>query len=129
MPNFIRRNWNRHSKLGKRRKKMRVWRRPTGRDNKMREKRKGYAPSVSIGYKKSDEIRSKIDGKTLILVNNFKDLEKVGKNLAVMGKIGMKKKVELLKRAKEMKLEFWNVNINKFLEVNKNEPFKRVPKP
>ena len=38
---FKRRIWNRYSKLGKKRKKKQVWRRPTGRDNPMREKKRG----------------------------------------------------------------------------------------
>ena len=51
-PKFLRRTWSRYSKLGKQRKKKQIWKAPKGRDNKMREKRKGYPAVVSIGYKK-----------------------------------------------------------------------------
>ena len=60
MKKFLRRTWNRYSKLGKRRKKKQVWRRPTGRDNKMREKRRGYPAVVSLGYRKEKNTRGKI---------------------------------------------------------------------
>lgn len=49
---FKRRTWSRYSKLGRKRKKKQVWRKPTGRDNKMREKRKSYPKVVSTGYEK-----------------------------------------------------------------------------
>jgi len=38
MKKFLRRTWSRYSKLGRKRKKKQKWRKPTGRDNKMREK-------------------------------------------------------------------------------------------
>jgi len=53
MKKFLRRTWNRYTKLGRKRKKKQKWRRPTGRDNKMREKRRGYPKIVSVGYKNS----------------------------------------------------------------------------
>ena len=122
---FVRRIWNRYSKLGKRRKKKQVWRRPTGRDNKMREKRRGYPVVVSIGYQKNKEIKGKIRGKKPIMVNNIKDLEKIKKNeIIILGHMGKKKKIELSKKAKEKGLEIYNLNIKKFLKKNtkkKNE--------
>ena len=69
MRKFLRRTSNRYSKLGRKRKKKQVWRKPKGRDNKMREKRRGYPAVVSIGYKKGKH-------KTQIIINNVKDLEK-----------------------------------------------------
>ncbi|MBD3247626.1 hypothetical protein GF378_03335, partial [Candidatus Pacearchaeota archaeon] len=65
---FIRRMHRRHSKLGKKRKKKQVWRKPTGRDNKMREKRKGYPAVVSVGYRTEKEKRGKINGKERVHV-------------------------------------------------------------
>jgi len=53
---FLRRVWKRHSKLGRGRKKKQVWRKPTGRDNKMRERKKGHPSVVSIGYRSEKKI-------------------------------------------------------------------------
>ncbi|MBU2562652.1 MAG: eL32 family ribosomal protein [Nanoarchaeota archaeon] len=127
MVKFLRRTWGRYSKLGKRRKKKQIWRRPTGRDNKMREKRKGYPSIVSIGYKKDKKLRGKIKGVQPILVKNIRDLDKTKKgDLILVGKVGKKKKIELLKKAKEMKLEIQNVNPVKFLKKNKEKKGEEV---
>ena len=110
---FLRRDWKRHSKLGKKRKKKQTWRRPTGRDNKMREKRKGYPKIVQIGYKKKE---SKVEE---VFVYNLNDLKKVGTGKGkkiFIGKVGGKKRIEIVKKAKEMKITFENLNINKILK-------------
>jgi len=109
---FRRRIWHRHSKLGKKRKKKQVWRKPTGRDNKMREKRRGYPVVVSIGYKKGKSEKTQIK-----LVRNLKDLETVKKGeIVIIGKVGKKKKTEIVKKVKEMKISVQNINIKKFLK-------------
>lgn len=106
---FLRRTCIEVSKLGKRRKKKQKWRRPTGRDNKMREKRRGYPAVVSIGYKKEKILRGKIQGKKPIVVMNLKELEKLNKNEAIIiGKVGKKKRKEILKKAEERKISVYN---------------------
>ena len=125
MVEFVRRIWSRYSKLGKRRKKKQVWRRPTGRDNKMREKRRGYPAVVSIGYQKSKKIKGKIQGKESVIVSNIKDLEKIKKNqIIILGRMGKKKKIEVSKKAKEKGLEIYNLNIKKFLKTTKKNESK-----
>lgn len=113
---FLRRTWSKYSKLGLRRKKKQVWRRPTGRDNKMREKRKGYPAVVSIGHKKAER-------KKQIVIYNIRELEKIGKTKEIIiGNVGKKKCLEIAKRAKEMKIKIRNLNVEKFLkEPEKNE--------
>ncbi|HKZ33994.1 MAG TPA: eL32 family ribosomal protein [Candidatus Nanoarchaeia archaeon] len=111
MMKFLRRNTGFHIRIGKKRKKKQVWRKPTGRDNKMRESRKGRPPLVSIGYKRKKE------KKNILMVYNLQNLENAGKNdILILGKIGRKKKIEILKKALEMKVNFQNVNIEKFLK-------------
>ena len=118
-PTFLRRNWNRLSRLGKKRRKKQVWRSPHGRHNKMREKRKGYPAIVSIGYKQ------KVDDEKKILVNNLRELLNLGKGeVAVLGKVGNKKKIELVKVAKEKGIKIYNLNLKKFdekMEKQKSE--------
>jgi len=117
-PKFVRRRMMAHSRLGRRRKKLQKWARPTGRHNKMREKRKGVPVSVSIGYGSDKKVRGKIQGKQIVFVENLQQLEKVGANqIAIIGKIGDKKKLEIAKRAKEKRIEIQNLNIEKFLKV------------
>jgi len=117
MVKFLRRTSNRYSKLGRKRKKKQVWRKPTGRDNKMREKRRGYPAVVSIGHMKKNS-----DEKKLIIIRNIKDLEKIEKNKTILlGKVGIKKKLEILKKVKEMKILVYGTNIDKFLKKNEKK--------
>lgn len=110
---FLRRTWSRYSKLGKKRKKKQKWKKPTGRDNKMREKRRGYPAVVSIGYKKKKKLIKRI------IVRNIKELDAVKKNeIVIIGKVGKKKKIEILKKAKGEKIKFQNINAEKFLKKN-----------
>jgi len=115
MVNFLRRTWSRYSKLGKGRKKKQIWRRPTGRDNKMREKRRGYPAIVSVGYgKKKEEVIPRVE--TIREMENMKPSQKI-----IIGKVGKKKGIELLKLAKEKKLIIVNKPIEKRLREIKNE--------
>jgi len=113
---FLRRDSSRHSKLGHLRKKLQKWRRPTGRDNKMREKRRGYPKVVSIGYSKDKSLRGTIDGKKPVVVKNIKELEMAKDKLVVIGNVGKKKKIEIVKKAKEKGIKIYNVNEKKFLK-------------
>ena len=107
---FIRRNWNRFSRLGMGRKKKQKWRNPTGRHNKIREKIRGHPAPVSIGYRKNKTARKRIT-----VVHNLKDLEKIGKNeIAMIGKVGKKKKMEIVKKAAERKIKIHGMNLKKF---------------
>lgn len=118
-PTFLRRTSKRYSKLGKKRTKKQVWRKPTGRDNKMREKRRGVPAVVSIGYKSDKKTRGKIQDKTPIMVHNLKELEKVSKeNIVLFAKIGKKLKLQMAKKAKEKNISVLNLNLNKFFKKN-----------
>ena len=126
MPKFLRRISSRYSKLGKRRKKKQIWRRPTGRDNKMRERRRGYPIRVEIGYKTEIKKRNKIQGKETKIVKNVKDLGKINKDqVAIIGNVGIKKKIQIAKKAKEKKIQIYNLNSNKFLREVEKEKDKK----
>ncbi len=114
MVTFLRRTWNRYSKLGKGRKKKQIWRRPTGRDNKMREKRRGYPAIVQIGYKTSSK------EKKILYIFNKSDFQKITKgDIIMIGKVGKKKKIEIAEEAKKQKIKLNNLNAEKFLKLNK----------
>jgi ribosomal protein L32E len=109
MAKFLRRTWYKFSKLGRGRKKKQVWRKPTGRDNKLREKRKNRGAVVSVGYKKPVQ-------KKIFAVRNISDLQKLRENnIAVIGNVGRKKKIEIVKKAKEKNIHFQNLNSDEFL--------------
>lgn len=115
MVKFLRRTWNRYAKLGKGRKKKQIWRRPTGRDNKMREKRRGYPAVVSVGYGKKKQEK-------ILVIKTKREIENTtsGQKI-IIGKIGKKKGIELLKLAKEKKL----IIVNKVVEKKLNKPVEK----
>lgn len=113
---FIRSDSMRHSKIGKNRKKLQKWRKPKGRDNKMREKRKSYPKTVSIGYKSPKSEHGKIDGLVPILVSNLLDLKKAGKenSIIISSRVGAKKKLSILKEASNQKIKILNEGAKKW---------------
>jgi len=125
MPKFLRHTSHKYSKLGLRRKKKQVWRRPTGRDNKMREKRKGKPAIVAIGYSTNKKEKGKINNKTPVVVNNVRQLENIQKNqIVVLGRIGKKNKIEIAEKANELKIEIYKFNPQKYLKMNKKKDKK-----
>ena len=88
----------------------------------MREKRRGYAPSVNIGYKNADGQRGNLENKKPVLIMNVKDLMKVSKGyIGIVAGVGAKKKIEIAKKAMEMNIEIWNLNVKKFIKVNERD--------
>ena len=116
---FLRRNSDRHSKLGRKRRKKQIWRKPKGRHNKMRDQKRGYPDIVSIGYRKNRKNQGKIDGMKPVLIRNVNDIEKIKTGeIGMVGSIGMKKKIEIVRRAKERGIPLCNIKIEKFLKKN-----------
>jgi len=116
---FLRRNTGEYSRLGKKRKKIQKWRAPKGRDNKMRLRRKSYPRTVEIGYKQDSKTRYLIEGKEQVIVRNLNDLEKIKENqIIIIGKVGMKKRADIIKIAKEK-----NINI---INEKKKEVKKKI---
>ena len=111
------------SKLGKGRKNKQIWRRPKGRDNKMRERKKGHPASVSLGFRTEKENRNKINGKNPIMIYKIEDLKKIGKeDIAILGKMGKRKKIQIMEEAKKSKIKINNINEDKLLKkLKKNQ--------
>ena len=127
MPTFLRRDAVRFSKFGKGRGKKAKWRSPKGRDNKMREKRRGYPIVVSIGYSTDKKEKGNIKALVPLTVRNLSDLEKATtKNIIIIGNIGKKKKIEILEKAKALKLTVDKTNVDRALDklkgAKKDEP-------
>jgi ribosomal protein L32E len=112
---FIRRDSGRFSKLGKGRKKLQKWRKPTGRDNKIREGRIGYPVMPSVGHKSSKKETGKVKSLTPYMVYNTNDIEKIEKknnSILIVGKVGAKKKLGIIKKASEFNLKIANVSVS-----------------
>lgn len=126
MAKFLRRDVDRYSKFGNGRGKKAKWRKPKGRDNKMREKKKGYTAMVSIGYSTDKKERAKINSKDPVTIRNVQDLEKLTKNqIGVVQRVGKKTKLEIAKKAKELKVELKNLNADSYIKKNEKKEDKK----
>lgn len=108
-PAFHRSSWNKMHKLGKKVKSKRKWRASKGRDSKVRLRERGYSRRPAIGWGASKEIKNKVNGMEAVRIETLKDLENIKKGQGIIiGKIGGKKKAEIIKKAGEMKLTILN---------------------
>jgi large subunit ribosomal protein L32e len=108
---FLRRDSFRTARLGGNIRKKKKWRKPTGRDNKMREKRRGYPAVVSIGYRKARKLRDTNMNKNIVLVSNIEELQKIdaSKSSVIFAKIGKRKRIEMLKIAQSKGIHVMNI--------------------
>lgn len=114
---FLRKDYWRMIRLGKNKKKLRKWRRAKGKHSKIREKRRGYLSAPEVGYGNKVEMRGLIQGtrpKTIYSINEIKHM-KTGDS-AIIGKIGNKKRIEIVKIAEERKIKILNLKAEKFLK-------------
>lgn len=97
------------------------WRQPTGRHSKLRMKRKGHGKHPSIGYSSPRTVRGlNPQGLRIIHVHNLEDLKKVqkGEGIVIGGTVGLRKKIDLLKRIEELKLTIVDLrDISKFIKA------------
>ena len=105
---FLRQDYMSHLKLVK---KVKVkWKKPRGRHSKMRKRRKSYPKIVLIGYKSSKEFSGKVNSLRPALIHNSKELLKIKKDeIAIIARIGSKKRIELIKLANEKNIKILNV--------------------
>ncbi len=100
-PEFLRWLWWKFAKFQNNLK----WKRPRGKDNKMRLKLKGYPPVVSAGYGTPDDLRNlHPSGLVPVTVYSVKDLEKLdpSKHIIYIGStVGLRKRIELIKVARD----------------------------
>ncbi len=100
-PEFLRWLWWKFAKFQNDLK----WKRPRGKDNKMRLKLKGYPPLVSVSYSMPSDLRFlHPSGLAPVTVSSVKDLEKLDPSkhiVYISSTVGLKKRIELVKLAKE----------------------------
>jgi ribosomal protein L32E len=119
---FIRASAHRFSKLGLRRKKKQIYRKSKGRDNKTRLNRIGRVENVRIGHGHDRKVRGLHQGDKVVIVNNVSELKKLNdKEVAIIGSIGKKKKMEIAKYAQDNKIKLKNMNVGEFVKKVEDE--------
>ncbi len=114
---FLRQVWRNYSKLGRRRKKKQKYRKAKGVDSKIRLKMKGHPVRISIGFRSEKKKRGLIKGLKPVMIYNLDDLKNLKeKEIAIIAKIGDKKKIEIAEQAQKGKIKLLNLNPEKFLK-------------
>ena len=128
-PTFRRQQINQYAKF----KNFDGWRRPKGLQSKMRLKEAGHRRMPAVGYKSPKAVKGlNRAGKREVLVYNVADLAKVqaGTDVAIIARtVGGRKTIDILNKAKEMKIELGNVfDVDKKLSELTKTPKKTVEK-
>lgn len=93
------------------------WRKPKGLHSKLRLQKRGKGKRPRIGYGSDKKTRGMIKGQKPTYIITLKDLEDAKDSIIISSKVGLKKKVEIVIKAKELKLQILNIkDTNKFLE-------------
>jgi len=96
------------------------WRSPRGAQSKLRRYHKSKGALVRVGYRIPRIYRNLIHGKEPIRVENvsmLKGLDKEKYIVIVSAKVGMKKKLDVVKEAVKLGLEIQNVDVKKYEAV------------
>lgn len=108
-PKFLRTDWHKKIRLGRGVKKNQKWHGAKGRHNKLRLNRKGRGQRPKIGWGANSNIKDFVYNMEAVRVENIKELLKVGKGIGVIvGKVGIKKRLEIVAKANEMKIKILN---------------------
>ena len=111
-PTFIRHDAHKKKRVGT------SWRRPKGRQSKMRLNIKGYAKARSTGYSSPADVKGlSRNGLTQNIVSNMKDfntLNNVNDGIIIAKTVGMKKKLTLVDYAIKNNFQILNFDVEKF---------------
>jgi len=118
-PAFIRQDNPKRPKLGD------VWRKPKGIHSKIRHHFKGRRKMPSPGYKSPAKVKGlHATGLEMIAVSSPQDLTKIKKDsqgIIISKSVGKRKRLEILKKAKEANIKVLNLNLEE--SIKKIEDF------
>ena len=106
------------------------WRKPKGLHSKLRLKKRGKGKRPKIGYGNAKKIRGMIKNKNYVYIRNVNELENVKQPILISSNTGLKKKLEIAKKAEELKLSIINTDVKNLLEkLSKKNEKKAKKKP
>ena len=112
-PDFIRQETHKRKKLSAQ------WRKPKGIHSKIRHHFKGRGKMPSPGYKSPIKARGlHSSGLKIIKVSSTQDLQKIkneSEGVIISKTVGIKKKLEILRKAKELKINILNLNLDEHI--------------
>lgn len=128
-PDFIRQDYGRRKRINFK------WRKPKGIHSKIRHKFKGRRKMPSPGYRSPLSVRwlhaSGLKIVNVGSVNEIQNIKKESDGIIIQKSVGLKKRFDLLKKAKQLGISVLNLNIDQ--EIKKIEDFvaskkKKEPK-
>lgn len=111
LPKFRRQGWFLFKRLGEK------WRKPRGKDSRMRVRKKGKGKMVDIGYRAPRKIRGlHPSGLAEVLIKNPRDIERINASsqaVRIASEVGRRKREQILKKANELKIKVLNPGVKK----------------
>lgn len=108
-PKFLRTDWHKKIRLGRGVKKNLKWHAAKGMHNKLRLNRKGRMQRPKVGWGATAETKGFVNGMDVVRVENVKEIEAVNKGVGIIiGKVGKKKRLDMIKKANELKVTILN---------------------
>ncbi len=101
------------------------WRRPKGRQSKLRKRKGGSGMNVSMGCRTKASERNTINGMRFSVVRSLMDLESAQQAIIIAGGIGVKKTMLIAEKAKQLNLVILNKKKVKKAERTEKEIAKR----
>ncbi len=101
------------------------WRRPKGRQSKLRKGKGGSGMRVSMGYGTKAEEKNTINGMKFSVVKSVRDLESAKEAIIISATLGAKKTNLIAERAKQLNLMILNKKKAKKAERMEKEIAKR----
>ncbi len=115
-PTFLRQEGHKKKKLGGPK-----WRKPKGMHSKLRRMLRGNRARVEPGWGSPRKVIAlSFEGLKKIIIANPKQLLKLDAKtdgVIISGNVGIKKRVDILKKAKELKLTVLNVSVERYLSA------------
>ena len=124
-PEFIRQDSPKRMKVGFK------WRKPKGIHSKIRHHFKGRRKMPSPGFKSPLKVRGlHASGLKIVNVSSVNEVQKIKKNtegIIISKSVGAKKRLEILKKAKELNITILNLNVDEHIKkiedmINSKKP-------
>ena len=124
-PDFIRQDNPKRMKVNYK------WRKPKGIHSKIRHKFKGRRKMPSPGYKSPRKVKDMhSSGLRIINVSSINELTKIKKDsegIVVSQSVGMKKRLVIFKKAKELDIKVLNINVDEHIKkIEKSQDKKKA---